>query len=162
MITRSLIPWRNRRLDARLADNPFDVWESDFSQLFNGLTSIRPFGLENGESIFRPRVNVADREDEIEITVELPGMSEEEIDISLKDNQLTIKGEKKLEREESEGSYRKIERRYGSFCRSVRFSPDEIDLDNASATFVNGVLAVTLPKLAEKQTLSKRIPVKAG
>ena len=115
MITRSLIPWRNRRLDARLADNPFDVWESDFSQLFNGLTSIRPFGLENGESIFRPRVNVADREDELEITVELPGMSEEEIDISLKDNQLTIKGEKKLEREESEGSYRKIERRYGSF-----------------------------------------------
>jgi len=88
---------------------------------------------------------VAETKNDIVVKAEMPGLDPKDIDISLSDGLLTIKGEKKQEREEKEENYHLVERSYGSFARSVRL-PGEIQSDKISASYKNGVLKVTLPK----------------
>ena len=90
-------------------------------------------------------MDIAEHETAYEITAELPGMDESNIDVKFSDGTLTIKGEKKDEREEKQKDYHLSERRYGSFQRSFGV-PDGVDADNIEAHFKNGVLTVTLPK----------------
>ena len=87
----------------------------------------------------------------------MPGLDPKDIDISLSDGLLTIKGEKKQEREEKEENYHLVERSYGSFARSVRL-PGETQSDKISASYKNGVLKVTLPKSEEAK--KKEIKIK--
>ena len=88
---------------------------------------------------------------------EVPGMDPKDIDISLSDGLLTIKGEKKQEREEKEENYHLVERSYGAFTRSIRL-PKEVQSDKISASYKNGVLKVTLPKSEEAK--KKEIKIK--
>ena len=106
-----------------------------------------------------PAVDVINKEKAYEITAELPGMDESNIDVKFSDGALTIKGEKKDEREEKKKDYYLSERRYGSFQRSFGV-PDGVDADKIEAQFKNGVLTVTLPKTAEAQKSEKKISVK--
>ena len=100
------------------------------------------------------------RETETELVVEaeLPGMDEKDVSVTLNNGVLTLKGEKKAEREEKKDDYRLTERSYGSFQRSFQVA-DTIDADKVNAVFEKGVLKVTLPKRAEAVKAEKRIPI---
>ena len=108
-----------------------------------------------------PAVDIAEEETAYEITAELPGMDESNIDLKFSDGTLTIKGEKKDEREEKQKDYHLSERRYGSFQRSFGV-PDGVDADKIEAHFKNGVLTVTLPKRPEAQKSEKKIAIKTA
>ena len=94
-----------------------------------------------------PAMDIHQDDKQVEITAELPGVKEEDIDISIDDGVLTLRGEKKSTREDKESGYR--ERSYGSFERRLTL-PSNIDEDNCSADFKDGVLTITLPKSEDK------------
>lgn len=104
------------------------------------------------------KFEVSDSEDAIEISAELPGVDEKDIDVSMAEGVLTIKGEKKSEEEEKKKDYYRSERSYGSFMRSFRI-PDGVDEDKIKAAYENGVLELTLPKRPEAKVKAKKIAV---
>src|SRR5262245_35989580 len=106
-----------------------------------------------------PAVDIVDKENLYEITAELPGLNESDIDVKVSGGVLTIKGEKKDEREEKKKDYYVSERRYGSFQRSFGV-PDGVDTDRIEAQFRNGVLTITLPKTPQAQKSEKRIEIR--
>jgi HSP20 family protein len=102
-------------------------------------------------------MNVSETENEIRITAELLGVTEQDIDVSLDDDVLTIRGEKKFERTDDKENFHFVERSYGTFQRSLRL-PFPVDSERVQASFENGVLTVTVPK-TEQQERSRRIQV---
>lgn len=108
-----------------------------------------------------PATDLSEKEKEYEITAELPGLDEKNVEIRVSNHTLTIKGEKKEEREESKKDYYLSERRYGSFHRSFQL-PEGVDVDKIEASFVKGVLTIRLPKSAEAQKAEKKISIKAA
>jgi HSP20 family protein len=106
-------------------------------------------------------VDVAEKDGEFEITAELPGIEEKDIDVKLSEGVLTIKGEKSEEKEEEEKDYHLSERRFGSFERRFRL-PENADTENISADFKNGVLKIVAPKLPEAAKEEKKIEIKPG
>lgn len=108
-----------------------------------------------------PAIDLAEKDKEYEITAELPGLDEKDVEIKLSNHSLTIKGEKKEEREEKQKDYYLSERRYGSFHRSFQL-PEGVDADKIEATFAKGVLTVRLPKTVEAQKAEKKISIKAA
>jgi HSP20 family protein len=108
-----------------------------------------------------PAVDIAESEKAYEITAELPGMDEKNIEVTLANGGLTIKGEKQAEKEEKRKDYYLHERRFGSFERSFRL-PEGVDTTKIEANFKKGVLTVTLPKTAEAQKPETKIAVKAA
>ncbi len=121
-----------------------------------------PFGtLATGNGKMAPRMDVSETDGALEVTAELPGVEEKDIDVSLADDVLTIKGEKKSETKTEEKDYRMVERTYGAFERSIRL-PCQVKHDKIDAAFKNGVLTVKLPKSREAKEKVKKIAVKAG
>ncbi|MBU1275256.1 MAG: Hsp20/alpha crystallin family protein [Proteobacteria bacterium] len=114
---------------------------------------------ELGEAVFMPALNLKETETAFEVSAEVPGLKPEEIKVEYEDGVLTLSGEKKEEREEHKGNYHLVERRFGSFSRSVRL-PKEVDVEQLKATHKDGVLVVELPKAAK--SAGKTIEVKAG
>jgi HSP20 family protein len=108
-----------------------------------------------------PAVDVSESDKAYEITAELPGMDEKNIEVNVAHGGLTIKGEKKEEKEEKKKDYYVSERHYGSFERYFDL-PEGVDADKIEAAFKNGILKVTLPKTAEAQQPTKKIEVKAA
>lgn len=159
---------------ARARDtSPFETLRREIDRLFD---DFHPFDwrLPSARSMFRfevprlraewqvtPAMDLVEKEKEYEITVELPGIDEKDIEIKLANRTLTIRGEKTEEKEEREKDYHLSERRYGSFQRSFLL-PEGVDADKIEANFVKGILSVTLPKTAEAQQAEKKITVKAG
>jgi HSP20 family protein len=105
-----------------------------------------------------PSLDVSETKNEIVVKAEVPGMDPKDIDISLSNGTLTIKGEKKQEREEKEEDYHLVERHYGSFMRSVML-PTEVKQDKINASYKNGVLKVVLPKFEEAKKKEVKIKV---
>jgi len=149
---------------------PFQALRNEIDQIFDDFGSgfwNRPFRslarLERAlsKSISSPAVDVAENDKAYEITAELPGLDEKNIDIKLDKGGLTIKGEKREETEEKKKDYYVSERRYGAFERYFAL-PDGINADKIEATFKNGVLKVLLPKTEEAQKPAKTINVKAA
>ncbi|MEQ8284725.1 Hsp20/alpha crystallin family protein [Thalassospira sp.] len=114
-------------------------------------------GGDVAENWLSPRIDVFDAEDHIELSAELPGVEQDDVDVSVLDGVLTITGEKKSTRETNEGA-RVVERSFGSFKRSFRLN-DTIDADNITASFKNGVLLLTLPKVAEQKPEPRKIAI---
>ena len=149
---------------------PFQALRNEIDQIFddfgNGFWN-RPFRslarLERdlSKSISAPAVDVAESDKAYEITAELAGLDEKNIDIKLVNGGLTIKGEKREESEEKQKDYYVSERRYGTFERYFTL-PEGVNADKIEATFKNGVLKVTLPKTEEAQKPAKTINVKAA
>ena len=108
-----------------------------------------------------PAMDMVEKDGAFEITAELPGMDESNVEVKLSNGNLTIRGEKKEEREEDEKDYHLSERRYGSFQRMFRV-PGGVDADRIEASFRNGVLRVTLPKTADAKASEKKISVKTA
>lgn len=124
--------------------------------------------VENGWSgcngavvMFGPSTDVSATDSNVEVTVELPGMTDKNIDISLSGDAMTIRGEKKIEDEEKRKGVYLSERSYGAFYRTIPL-PAGVDLDKAEAKFRHGVLTIPLPKTTEAQAKVRRIPVKAA
>ena len=103
-------------------------------------------------------MDVSERENEYEITAELPGMDASNIDVKLSEGVLTIKGEKEEQKEEKQKDYHISERRFGSFQRSFEL-PEGIDEDKIQASFEKGVLTIKLPKGPEARKPEKKIPI---
>jgi HSP20 family protein len=113
---------------------------------------------EGAASVVVPQVDVRETDQEVEVVAELPGMNEADVDVSVSQGMLTIRGEKTSEREEEDDGYVLRERSFGRVERIVPL-PEGLDVDAARATFRNGVLTVTIPKTAETQQAAKRISV---
>lgn len=129
-----LTPWRPFRELTTLRDQMDRMWERFFKE------GMEPFG---GEWV--PSLDVSETKNDIVVKAEVPGMNPKDIDISLTGDLLTIKGEKKQEREEKDENYHRVERSYGAFTRSVRL-PQEVKSDKVKADYRNGILKVTMPK----------------
>lgn len=153
---------------------PLAELREEIDQLFEMLSWDSPFrelpyrmGLQ-GRQMFQPRdvgvkdimphFDVREVEGNYEITAEVPGLAESDIDITFADGLLTIKGEKETLREEEEKSYYLHERRFGTFSRSLRV-PNSIDEDNIKAVLNNGILTIALPKTAEAMSRERKIAV---
>jgi len=115
--------------------------------------------LSGTGSEFVPRMDVSDTDKEIMITAELAGIDEKDVDITLQDDVLTIRGEKKVQRDENEKSYHLVERSSGTFSRSIAL-PAEIEQDKIEATFKKGVLTIRLPKQPVEESKAKKIEIK--
>lgn len=107
-----------------------------------------------------PAVDVYESENAIEIKADLPGMTEKDIDVSVENNTLTIKGERKFENEEKRENYHRVERQYGSFYRSFQL-PNTVDVSKINANFKNGILELALPKREETKPKKISINVKS-
>lgn len=156
MNMRSLIPsvWGETS-----AADPFRQLQREIDRLFAGFSS--PLAAQGGASGFlSPRVDMAETDAAMEITVELPGVDARDVEITLSDDVLTIKGEKKAERDEAKKGYHLVERSYGAFRRSLPL-PAGTDPDKIVAKFDNGVLSVTFPKPAQPASQAKKIPLAA-
>ena len=142
---RSLTPWRMTSLKKEM-DRLFD----SFADIDWGETSLL------GE--WAPSVDVSETGDAIVVKAEVPGMESKDLEISLQGHVLTLKGEKKQEKEEKDERRYRIERSYGAFTRRIRL-PVAVDESKVTATFKNGLLTVTLPKTAAAR--GTPIPIKA-
>lgn len=138
---RALVPWT-----ANLP-RTFTRFEEEMENLMN-----RFFGREmfedNGGAVYAPRVNVAETDDHYEVTVDLPGLKPEDLNLELKEGHLWITGEKKEEKEEQGKTYHRVERRYGQFRRVIPLT-GAVKEAEIEAHFKDGVLTVTLPKAEE-------------
>jgi HSP20 family protein len=112
-------------------------------------------------SVAGPAVDIVEKDNAYEITADLPGIDEKNVDVQVSNGNLTIKGEKLEEKEEKKKNYHLQERHYGSFERTFGI-PDGVDADKIEASFKKGVLTITLPKKAEAQKPAKKIEVKAA
>lgn len=139
--------------------SPLFSLQREIDRLFEDFTGGfgRLPGFKAGELM--PNMNVSETDGEIEFTAELPGLEEKDVEVTLSDNVLTIRGEKKAEKEEKDKNYRLVERSYGSFSRSFEI-PAGVDHSAIKATIEKGVLTVRLPKPA--QATPKKIQVNAA
>jgi len=150
---------------------PFEGLRREVDRLFEDFT-MNPFKLPfrrpafdiepfwQAESwIAAPAVDLVEKENAFELTAELPGLDEKNVEVKVANGVLTIKGEKQEDKEEKNKDFHMRERRFGSFERALRI-PETVDPDKIEASFKRGVLTVTLPKTAEAQKPVKKIEVK--
>ena len=164
MNVRSLIPVGRERGVAREFTHPFTALQREIDRLFDDFAGGWPTVTRGWPTIGRmpemmPSMDVVETDKEIEVTAELPGLEEKDVQVNVAGNVLTITGEKKAEKEEKDKDYRMFERSYGSFSRTLEL-PDGINPDNIKASLANGVLKVTVPKPAPAQM--KKVEVKAA
>ncbi|WP_370303153.1 Hsp20/alpha crystallin family protein [Pseudooceanicola sp.] len=164
MQIKDLIPWA-RKGDApagKTGDNPVATLQRDmndaverfwnrFGQGLNGFDW--PWGGNEARS------DVVETKNAIEVSIELPGMDMQDIEVNVSDDMLTIKGEKKVERQEEKKGYYLSERSYGAIYRTIPLPPG-VDGEKAEASFRNGVLTIKLPQTPEAQAKVRRIEVK--
>ena len=109
-------------------------------------------------AVLSPAVDLVDTRDTLQVKVELPGVKKEDVEITLKDDLLTIKGEKKDEKEEKSENRYYVERSYGSFSRVLTL-PSNVKADQVKAVFTDGVLEITLPKAEEEKAREFQVTV---
>lgn len=134
------------------------AFRRQFDRLFDDF-SVPMLRFGNGDLL--PEMDYAETDKDIVVTAELPGVDAKDVEISLSDRTLSIRGEKKSERDEKDADYRLTERSYGSFERTMSV-PDGIDADKVSAAFDKGVLKVTLPKSEAMRAKSRKIEIKSA
>ena len=133
--------------------------QDEMNRLFGDFFDHRPTRVEWTEGAWNPSVDVTEDKDNVVIKAEMPGLNKDDVKISVQDNVLTLKGEKKQESEEKESDYHRVERSYGSFCRSFQL-PTTVKTDKIKANYKDGVLSITLPKTEEVKP--KEIPISIG
>ena len=137
---------------------PWGPWHIPFTRT---TLDLEPFWRTESKLGAVPVIDVIERDDAYQVIADLPGMNADDIEVKCAKGALTIKGERKEEKEEKKKGYYVSERRYGAFQRTFRV-PDGIDEDKIEARYKNGVLTVLLPKTAEAQKAEKTIPVQQG
>lgn len=155
MTWRMMVPFSSRAFSP--ATDPFAALQRQVSRGFDDMLA----GLPETVATAPLRLDVKEDEQAFHVTAELPGLSEKEVDVTFQDGMLTIRGEKKVERDEKNDTWHIIERSSGSFLRQLSM-PANIEDDKIDAKFEKGVLNVTLPKMADDKAAAKKIEVKAG
>lgn len=163
MAHRSNVP-AARRGDAPM--DPFGALHREMDRLFEDFSRGQPWrslwGETGAATALRPVIDIDEGDDgTLTVTAELPGIDEKDIEVQLDDTMLTIRGEKKVEREEDKKNRHVSERSYGAFARSISL-PFEADPEKVTARFDKGVLTVTVPRPAEAKAKTRRINVKSG
>jgi HSP20 family protein len=158
MALRDLIPWNNGSRDVSLhrnEPNPFLALHREMNRLFDD--AFRSFDIApfSSQAMGWPNVEVNETANEVKVIAELPGLEKNDVNLQLRDGLLTISGEKRSDTEDKERRF--SERYYGRFERSVPV--DDVDQDNVEASFKNGVLTVTLPRLPAAEQKVKRIAI---
>jgi HSP20 family protein len=156
-MNKAMVPVGADRPVARQDSNPFAFLQQEIDRLFEGFGRNFPAFAATSSAV--PRMDVSETDKAIEVTAELPGLESKDVQLNLVDNVLTIRGEKKSEREEKQKDYHLVERSFGSFSRSVNL-PDGVKAEDVSAEIAKGVLKVTVKKPAPKQ--SKQIEIKTA
>ena len=146
-----LVKWRPRRY-APVAPYDFDRVFDRMLQNWAGPASKQEFD-------WNPSIDVSESDEEIVVKAEVPGVSPEDIDISIDDNNLVISGEKKQESEEKDRNYYRVERSYGSFRRSLAL-PSGADVENIKASSRDGILSIVIPKSNDRK--SRKIEIEAS
>jgi HSP20 family protein len=159
----NVVPWRNKTEDR--IETAFDSalsrfrheMDSFFDRFFGG--GWGPPALESLPARFGygPRIDLAETDTEVTIKAELPGIDPKEVDLRVEGNTLTLRGEKRQEREEKRRDYRYVERQYGSFQRSIQL-PGSVDPEKVDASYKDGILTVIIAKRPEAR--AKRITVR--
>jgi HSP20 family protein len=147
--------------------DPFSAMRSEMERMFDSfsfgrfpsLSMLPTLSSDNG--VVLPSMDIHENEKTIVVECELPGIEEKDIDVTLQDGMLTVKGEKKFETREDKDDYHLMERRYGSFRRSIRV-PETVDQEQVKAKFDKGVLTVTLAKRQDAKTRQRKISVKSA
>ena len=151
----NLVPWKKPR------ENHIDLFRNEMDSLFDRFWGEDLFPAT--ETLFDtgwlPRVDVSEGKKDITVKAEVPGMDPKDIDISLEDRWLRIKGEKKKETEEKDENFHRLERSYGFFNRTIEL-PAEVDASEVDASYKKGILKIKLKKAKESET--KKITVKTG
>jgi HSP20 family protein len=160
MAVRDLIPWgrQESRAPALFRDeerSPFHSLRREMDRLFDDFFSAPVTGFGRAASIW-PSLEVSETHDEVKVTAELPGLAEKDVELTVEDGLLTLRGEKKGSHEERGWS----ERFYGRFERSIAL-PSGVEEEKAQAEFRDGVLTVTLPRSGE-EVRGRRIPINTG
>jgi len=166
MFGRNILPslWSQSDVPSRREENhPFFASQRDMNRLFDDFfrgMDVAPLNAA-GERLSRfvPSLDVRENDKEVHIQVELPGMDEKDVEVLLTDNSLTVKGEKKEEKEDKGKDYYHVERSYGSFQRIIPL-PEGIDTKKAEAKFKKGILSISLPKLEQPKVKVKKIEIK--
>jgi len=147
-----------REIDRLFEDLGRDFWRFPFR---NSAFNVGPSWQRELAWAAAPAVDIVDKENAYEVTAELPGMDEKNIEVRLANGDLTIRGEKRDEKEEKRKGYHLQERHFGSFERTFAV-PEGVDVEKIDASFKNGVLTVKLPKKPEAIKPAKKIEVKAA
>lgn len=167
-LMKSLIPWTwgAKRVPVAHNENRGDIYslQNDMNLLFERFlrSAEFPFSFmeDQAYSSFMPKVDLKETNDELQVTAEVPGMTEKDLEVLIANSVLTIKGEKTEEREENVKGYYRMERSYGTFSRAIPL-PVEVDEDKVMALFKNGVLKVTMHKMRQEKSSLKTIPVRS-
>ncbi len=141
-MTRSLVRWNPRGTMFR---NPMSRF---IDEAFNDFLAPVGSGDESLGGDWLPPVDILEDDTKLVFTAEMPGLDRENVEITLEDQVLTLRGERKFERDEEKDNYHRIERTYGTFSRSFRL-PTNVETDAAKASFDSGVLTIELPKSEE-------------
>lgn len=145
-------------------DYPFYSLQKEMNSLFDNFFrgfDVAPRGFAAGMAGFSPSVDVKENEKEFIIKAELPGVEEKDIDVTVTNDSITIKGEKKEEKEDKDKNYYYMERSYGSFCRVIPLEA-EIEADKAEARFKNGILDIKIPKNQSAREKGTRVAIKTS
>lgn len=152
----NLIPYETRRYLSPF--RTLDTLRREVDRLFD-----YPVFGDSDQAVFErvltPAVDVYEDDSKIVLKTDLPGLEESEIDVSISRDVLTIKGEKKQEHEDKDQNWHRIERRYGSFVRTLTL-PESVDADKVTAKYKNGVLEITAPKTEKAKTKKVKVEVK--
>jgi HSP20 family protein len=169
MAINDLIPWKrpNGPVTTRRSEmEPFGQLHREIDRLISDFMTdwawsrrMNPFDRRLGA--FIPEVDLTETDKEFRVTAELPGMDDKDIEVTYFDCGLTIKGQKREEREEELGDYYHSERQFGAFERTVPL-PSEVNADKAKASFEKGILKIVLPKTEEARSQKKTIPIQTG
>lgn len=167
MAIKDLVPRIHRgreTMPARRGEfDPFRDFQRQMNRVFDDFFSDFPLATRMGErglatDVFTPRVDVSETDKEVRVSAELPGMDEKDITVELDDAAITIRGERKEEKEEKGKNWYTREQSYGAFHRIVPL-PTSVNAEKASARFKKGVLTVTVPKREEEQAKRKAIRI---
>jgi HSP20 family protein len=161
MVMKSVLVPRMSRRSAVPALRNLPAFDDLFDEFFRGfgVAPAWPEASRLGE--FTPRIDIRETDEEVVVTAELPGLEEKDFEVELEDDVLTIKGEKRTEHEEKREGYRHIESASGSFRRAIPM-PSEVDADAVKATYKQGIVTVTLPKLAEARRNARTVPIQSS
>ena len=164
----NLLPWdRPRSLSIRREKNPVTSLQSDVNRLFddffnNGFEehSLLPSAW-SGDKLVTPAVDIVENDKNFKVEAELPGMDQDDVEVTINDSYLTVKGEKKESKEDKTDNYVCRERYYGSYQRTIAL-PDSANADKAKATFNKGVLQIEIPKKEEAIKPSKKLEIETA
>lgn len=158
-----LLPWKRKEPVPLEEERPLTTLREEVDRLFDDYFRGSGFGslsrLRGDWEAFDPQVDAVESDDDVRVSVELPGMNEKDIDVTLSRDVLTVSGHKRQEEREERRNYYRAERSYGSFSRSIPL-PCAVDPDRVDAVFRKGVLTITLTKVTTSGS-SKRIAIKA-